>query len=1498
MNLFGGLSFNGDNYFVICKDTKTVQEWYILDRVHADDRRRMIMGEQVSTPPLTVDDFCRMKVVDKGYILEGIKRLKTKGTYSQYGNLRLITKILENIGNASAYSFKPANVVENSNEVGSNGKLMKIFKAYDSRLNYERTTENGDYSFLNVRFNDNDFSLQLRSDLKAPRKVDIELKEVADISMKKQISGLSVKTITMQTLRSLIDLSWYEDPITLEAKKDYRAIQTIEEFETYVIGGIIAEYKACKLRHEPLVLSLDTETTGFNMYNLSKENPSRDHVVAVPLAWKDDQAVVVFIDMEYFDNVPADYFFERIRKLVEGNSDLILDTGKRSVPFNLTQRVIEDSNEGNLNDLQEFLAKCKSGEHAEISRTDVILTGHNVMFDGCALMTEGVEPYWDDDSLQLGFDLNPKVVKGKIPVVEEVEMETPEGVKYKRKVIKELDGGVGLKGLTRRAFGHETPELSDILGKGNEDKYRYLRDLLVATIYGCADADYSRLIRKYLINLMTRSMYNQYKKQDIPMLNILYKSQFDGLFMDEDKVLDKANHAEEDREVIKKFLWSYIGRKIDFKSKYNILDARYKTDKLKADYITEKYKEGNFSDEEYNVGLKTLYTKDRFLIDAKSIEVDPKAEYQFEMKGSAYRKVMYDLLKYPIYAYTKGDKPMPSTDKNVMKKLMRAKSEHHELSEDVMSSDGKTKLIEAKEFNKYRYPVAYVLSIYGALNKEYTSYFKPIKDNNLEGRLFKNYSMARIETRRIMNPSQTMKGSLKALTLAYNWGEDWYMFDFDMAQVEYRIMVSKAGQVEMVIRLKDPEKDFHTESASSLSGIPAHKIEKKFRKKMKAVHFGIPYGLGDQSMCESMNGTTTPALLVDTRMLIQGFKEKNDKVIADLEKARDDALTPDESFSDEFKRFAGYVDYTIDETTGEVTEHLHKVGAVRNLLGFYRLFDLEDLDSKTIASIRRMAGNYPIQSFAAELFRIILIRFYRRTYREGIVDKIKWHMLIHDELLGSAHKSIHPFYLYKLIKEECMITFPGHTKYFVGINLGENWEQCKDDASEAPVLFVDRMIKRWDAGEFKDEEWTENPKSYTDKYAHEFFCERVHEVLSQVQPSIDESPIECKQIFDNFENYTVRGYLMDSFIPKAYLKSNGKAIGEYKDFKEERQFEINMTEWANEFYKASKSLRAFDGHIFYSDAEATTFVADTADEVLDLDVYDYEEGGYWSFDEDGFGESSFEGFDEDCTNEDNNDYIDTDRLVIDETKVDSAKSFSEMLKGEDKNYVNVSGGVYYLRLDNYNVALRVKEYLEKYKSEEKDAIRVKFTNFNMRLKTASLTIDKDLDNSTINKFILDEIEKEKNLVVRYKTLSIDDDTVLVNLSSISEVPKEVLGYLRTNKSDSGYNVKFKLFRQIANFKYLPFSGELKELDELITNSVSLAVSKTGRLKHIKDRGNYINIECEDDTHKETIKAHLKSSISNPGKIVRFIVKNSSETWLKIGSNTDLSELDEFISSHK
>ena len=267
-------------------------------------------------------------------------------------------------------------------------------------------------------------------------------------------------------------------------------------------------------------------------------------------------------------------------------------------------------------------------------------------------------------------------------------------------------------------------------------------------------------------------------------------------------------------------------------------------------------------------------------------------------------------------------------------------------------------LISASKFNSLKYPLALVLQKYAEINKEYTGYYKPIKENNLEGKIFKSYSLARIETRRISNPAQTMKGSLKALVRSYT--DDYYLVDFDMSQVEYRIMLSLSKHMIMVDRMKDPEKDYHTETASMVNAIPPHRVSKKIRKMAKGVSFGVPYGLGEMSLCETLFGEINAENLFATRMLLAKWESNNRPVMEFLNKQRDNALLARE-MSIELRDFMDA--WVTDENGNYVltpagTRIPKPIGFVENELGFYRTFDLSDISQTAEAKERRRHGHY------------------------------------------------------------------------------------------------------------------------------------------------------------------------------------------------------------------------------------------------------------------------------------------------------------------------------------------------------------------------------------------------------------------------------------------------------------------------------------------------------------------------------------------------------------
>lgn len=1197
MSLLGDLHLQGFKYYFYLRNTKQECIYYIISSVHKQDIVQYELTGKHDYPVLE-----SVSAVERGftpdYVVSAVRHNLRSGKFSAFGNVSLAESVFETLQFAKTYTFSNNNILENISDIRY-GIKYDSFRGLDNKLTFEYEMQNGIYHYLLVRTPNMYF--QLRDTNLKISATKFDFTEV-DKSSKKALSINTLDSISFEKLEELLDLSWYKnDDGTF--KKDYKTIENVLDFELKIMTPLVKEIKKCENAGTSLDVSVDTETTGLGIFNLSKDNEDRDHCVAIPITWEEDKAFVIFTDMKYFSNVPNKYAMGRLTELFE-NFKGFREIEYYELPENdtselSTMNLFDDNHSENQMDSLKRCIKKKTF----IKRTSINLVGHNVMFDGKVFYAEGFSLYFDDDTLQMAFNLNPKQVK--------------------------LSNK--LKALTRRIFGHETPELSDVLGKGNEDKYKYISDKRVAELYGCADGDYTLKLLHYLRKVMSKSMYNIYRRQDVPMLNILYKSEYYGMRTTEDEVLKLAEISKKNIEILKNFMYSYVGKQVAYNNERNLID--------------KKYESGFYqSEEEYRNAIK-------------SIKIPDNSVYEFEVKDSTKRHVMYDILKYKIYAWTDGKNPLPKVDKYVMKKLSGVKrtdasvgfghmkydlitaditmTKYLELKETNPKLASEYCLISASEFNTCQNPLAIALLKYSELDKEYTSYYKPIVEKNLEGKMFYGYSMARIETRRIANPGQTMKGKLKALIRAYT--DDYYLLDFDMSQAEYRIMVSLAKYIRMIHKMNDPESDYHIETASLVNDIPAHMVTKKVRKQTKSISFGVPYGLSERSLCENIFGTVNDDTMFATRLLLQKWYSSNQPISDMLNKYRADALVEREiskdlrDFMDAWKRDDDG-NYLLDSNGDRIPIPL---GFVKNEFGFYRSFNLDNLDKTKKSSIERAAGNYPIQSFASEVFRIILIRFYQRCEDEGINDKIIWHMLIHDELLCSVHKSLNPFYMYKLVKESCMISLPGHTKYYIGINVGNTWAETKDDSREAPIYFVDRIIKRWDAGEWDNGPfWFDDPWEFVKPYRKQYISDRIYEVVKEIQTDVDTCPVNVPLLLECFTNYTVRAYVKD--YPLNHKIDLTDTQKEDPTIKDNADWSCRLESWILERFGPEKEMIDFDHNliqvkkndyveikrdknkakamsdVFNDDAHSILFYDDSELEY----VYSFDESSYNNSDED------------------------------------------------------------------------------------------------------------------------------------------------------------------------------------------------------------------------------------------------------------------------------------------
>ena len=1274
MKLLGTIVVNNVNsYLCVLDQTKNDTKYTVYDEYTKEDRLELLKGKQVQK--LTKFNFASK--ANSNYVREYLEKKRVSGEVKHLPNSdnQVVQALLDILSEVKSYGYKEGNYYR---EIYTEGPsiVMRFEGVCDKfQVRYEmvdkqfRTFQYKD-EFLTINFE----QVQTRINTYKPKEL-----VSASRTIKERVYLENVSSVSFDVLCQRYNTSWLlnEDGSFIP---DYKMIETIEQFENDVMTPLIMELESCINKGEKLLLSMDTETTGLNVYNLPSGSDIKDHIVTMQISWKDEQGVLLNFDMEKFSNIPVDYTMKRL--------------------FPLVKEYIRNDRE-TVNTIETI-----DGYKVNFKRNDILVIGHNTIFDGRVSLDTGYQWFFDEDTMQMRFNLDPVGSKGK----------------------------KGLKVMSKEFLGIDQWELSDTLGKGNEDKFRYIQDRRVALAYGCADSDLTRRNWKLLYSITPKNMYIAYKRYNMYTWYILAQSEYDGIRLDHNKLIERTDIVERNLKRLDDFIYSYVGSEIYRKTIIKIAKAR----------VDSKVSNLSLEDEVKNV------------LKEHELKGDLPKPYKFKISGNDLKDVMYNKLEYPILNYT--NKNEPAVNKETFSRLKKILNDDNIelLKEDVYTvdydkdepshhnKDGSVKddyiLISKKEFNRYRFPLAYILTKYKALDKEYTGYYKPFSKGDWGGRIYKNFSTTNIETQRISNPIQTTKKDLKKMIIATD--EDWYPVNWDKAQIEARVFVSEAGDYRMVNRLNDPEKDYHTENASLMFDTPAYLVSKKLRKASKSINFGLPYGLGENKMCERIHDmVVNEENILDTRMKIEAYKKVNILTWNLLESYRNSAIK-EWHCSEEFKKLLGYEG--------------RKLGHVVNASGFHRLFDLTDVKTNAqIEKVRRAAGNFPIQSFAKDIFTLSIVRLFIRLGELGLRDKFKIHMLVHDEIQCSAHKSIDPIYLMKIFMEECMpiiackepVVPPDfevkerdkYMNYYIGINFGDSWYDCKQDQNECPILYVKEMVNKLNKGEYKPVSWCDKPRDIINPTMHEFFVNRIYKEFKRLQPNLDNEPINFKLILDRITNYTVRAYVTDSFKPAFKLP---------KDASNDLKFISCACSWAIEKFKEKDLL--FEDEVYSIEGLIDKFsnkdkLSDIFDEEEDS-VKSYDISSYPSYDEDD--DDMDDLFEEDFSFEDDDnekefsfnsnfspyDIQDDYNYNSVEEKTDSEKIFEARTK-KTVNYdkINVMGDIVLVRVFSEIQSNKVEEYSRKYMTKDENNYKLRIA-LNNRIKKR-FKVSKDIDLETLNNLV-------------------------------------------------------------------------------------------------------------------------------------------------------------------
>jgi DNA polymerase-1 len=181
----------------------------------------------------------------------------------------------------------------------------------------------------------------------------------------------------------------------------------------------------------------------------------------------------------------------------------------------------------------------------------------------------------------------------------------------------------------------------------------------------------------------------------------------------------------------------------------------------------------------------------------------------------------------------------------------------------------------------------------------------------------------------------------------------------DYSQIELRIMAHLSGDRALADAFSSGH-DFHAETASRVFGVPPEQVTTELRSKIKAMNYGLAYGLSSYGLSQQ------------------------------LRVSREEASA---FMDDYFEQFGGIRDYLEG-----IVAQARREGYTQTILGRRRyLPDLVSDNRQRREMAERMALNAPIQGSAADVIKVAMLRVHNRIRAEGLRSRML--LQVHDELL-------------------------------------------------------------------------------------------------------------------------------------------------------------------------------------------------------------------------------------------------------------------------------------------------------------------------------------------------------------------------------------------------------------------------------------------------------------------------------------------------------------------
>ena len=223
----------------------------------------------------------------------------------------------------------------------------------------------------------------------------------------------------------------------------------------------------------------------------------------------------------------------------------------------------------------------------------------------------------------------------------------------------------------------------------------------------------------------------------------------------------------------------------------------------------------------------------------------------------------------------------------------------------------------------------------------------------------------------------------------------------DYSQIEMRIM-AHLSKDEGLIEAFNTGEDLHSFVASRAFGVPIDEVTAELRRRVKAMSYGLAYGLSAYGLAAQLKISTEEA------------KEQMEQY---------------------FDRFGGIRDYLRD-----VVDQARKDGYTSTVFGRRRyLPELDSSNRNVREAAERAALNAPIQGSAADIIKVAMINV--DTALKEAELKSRMLLQVHDELLFEIADGERDA-VEKLVREQMGNAYPLDVPLEVSVGYGRSWDSA------------------------------------------------------------------------------------------------------------------------------------------------------------------------------------------------------------------------------------------------------------------------------------------------------------------------------------------------------------------------------------------------------------------------------------------------------------------------